>query len=106
MGAVSTAVLRMFQTAVDPADLDTVRRLFADDLLPVFRDMPGCVSMELVLGVEHNPGGLLECAAVSRWETAEAMQSAMTSRAVREAQVRIFELLRQEPVVRVYEVLA
>lgn len=103
---MSIAVLRMFQTAVDPADLDEVRRLFEDDILPVFREMPGCVSMELVLGVDHNPGGLLECAAVSRWETAEAMASAMTTRAAKEAQVRIFELLRQEPIVRVFEVLA
>lgn len=98
--------MRMFQTAVDPADLTAVRRLFADDILPVFRDMPGCVSMELVLSVDHNPGGLLECAAVSRWETADAMDAAMTSRPAKEAQVRIFELLRQEPVVRVFEVLA
>jgi quinol monooxygenase YgiN len=103
---MSTAVLRMFQTAVDPADLATVRQLFADDILPAFRDMPGCVSMELVLSVDHNPGGLLECAAVSRWETADVMEAAMTSRAAKEAQVRIFELLRQEPVVRVFEVLA
>ncbi|HVM03907.1 MAG TPA: antibiotic biosynthesis monooxygenase [Acidimicrobiales bacterium] len=103
---MSTAVMRMFQTAVDPADLADVRRLFADDILPVFRDMPGCVSMELVLSVDHNPGGLLECAAVSRWETADAMDAAMASRPAKEAQVRLFELLRQEPVVRVFEVLA
>lgn len=103
---MTSAVLRMFQTAVDPADLDEVRRLFEDDILPVFREMPGCVSMELVLGVDHNPGGLLECAAVSRWEAVEAMESAMATRAAKEAQVRIFELLRQEPVVRVFEVLS
>ena len=103
---MSTAVLRMFQTAVDPADLAEVQRLFADDILPVFRDMPGCVSMELVLGTDHNPGGLLECAAVSRWRSVTAMEEAMASRAAKEAQVRIFELLRQEPVVRVFEVLA
>ena len=103
---MSTPVLRMFQTAVDPADLAEVRRLFSDDILPVFREMAGCVSMELVLSVDHNPGGLLECAAVSRWETSDAMTSAMASRPAKEAQVRIFELLRQEPVVRVFEILA
>lgn len=103
---MSASVVRMFQTAVDPADLEQVRRLFADDILPVFRDMAGCVSMELVMSVEHNPGGLLECATVSRWDTAEAMDAAIGSRGVKEAQVRIFELLRQEPVVRVFQVLA
>ena len=99
-------IVRMFHTAVDPADLDQVRRLFADDILPVFRDTPGCLSMELVMGMERHPGGLLECAAVSRWESGESMDTAMASRAAKEAQVRIFELLRQEPGVRVFQVLA
>jgi len=96
----------MFQTAVDPADLDQVRRLFADDLLPVYREFAGCTSIELVLGMDHHPGGLLECATVSRWADLDAMGEAMESRAAKEAQVRIFELLRQEPLVRVFEILA
>lgn len=99
-------VVRMFQTAVDPADLDQMCRFFSDDILPIFRETAGCLSMELVMSVEHNPGGLLECAAVSRWDSAASMESAMASRAAKEAQVRIFELLRQEPVVRVFQVLA
>jgi len=100
-----TAFLRMFQTAVDPADLDEVRRLFADDVLPAYREFPGCTSVDLVVAVDHHPGGLLECATVSRWEHLDAMGKAMESRAAKEAQVRIFELLRQEPLVRVFEVL-
>lgn len=99
-------LLRMFHTAVDPADLARVRRLFADDILPVYLALPGCLSMELVMSVDHNPGGLLEGAALSRWESTEAMEEAMASRGAREAQVRIVELLRQEPVVRVFEVLS
>ncbi len=102
---MSTAYLRMFQTAVDPADLDEVRRLFADDVLPVYRGFAGCTSIELVLGMDHHPGGLLECATVSRWESIDTMGEAMVSRAAREAQVRILELLRQEPLVRVFEIL-
>ena len=105
MDAVTTRYLRMFQTAVDPADLDEVRRLFADDVLPAYRAFPGCTSVELVLGVDHHPGGLLECAAISRWEHLDAMSEAMESRAAKEAQVRIFELLRQEPLVRVFEII-
>lgn len=103
---MTTQLLRMFQTTVDPADLDEIRRLFADDILPVYRECAGCVSIELVLSVDHHPGGLIECATLSRWEHHEAMGEAMGSRAVKEAQVRIFELLRQEPLVRVFEVLA
>ena len=103
---MSAQVIRMFHTAVDPADLDEARRLFSDDVLPVFRDMPGCLSMELAMTKEHHPGGLLECTAMSRWASGAAMEAAMSSRAAREAQVRIFELLRQEPIIRVFEVLS
>lgn len=102
---MTTQLLRMYQTAVDPADLPELRRLFADDVLPVYRDFTGCVSIELVVGVEHHPGGLLECATVSRWEDTGAMGDAIESRAAKEAQVRILELLRQEPLVRVFEVV-
>lgn len=100
-----TALLRMFQTAVDPADLDEVRRLFADDLLPAYAAFAGCRGIDLVVSVDHHPGGLLECATVSRWDDLEAMRAAMESRAAREALVRLCELLRQEPLVRVFEVL-
>lgn len=102
---MTASYLRMFQTAVDPADLAEVRRLFSDDILPVYRDFPGCSSIELVLSTDHHPGGLLECATVSRWDHLEAMNAAMASRSAKEAQVRIQELLRQEPLVRVFEIL-
>ncbi|HEX2701491.1 MAG TPA: hypothetical protein VHM89_14925 [Acidimicrobiales bacterium] len=100
-----TTFLRMFQTAVDPADLEEIRRLFADDILPAYRQFPGCTSIDLVVAVDHHPGGLVECAAVSRWDRLESMGEAMESRAAKEAQVRVFELLRQEPLVRVFEVV-
>ena len=99
------SVLRIFQAAVDPADLDEMRQVFVDDILPVFSALPGCTSMELLLGTEHHPGGLLECAAVSRWESLDDMRAGLETRAVKEARVRLFALLRQEPLVRVFEVL-
>jgi quinol monooxygenase YgiN len=98
--------LRLFQSTIDPADVDRVRRLFKDDILPVYDRLPGCLGIELVMRTEPNAGGLVEGAALSRWASREAMETAMASRPVQEAQVRIFELLRQEPVVRVFEVLA
>lgn len=101
-----TPVLRLFQTAIDPADVDALRRLFAEDVLPVYSDLPGCLGIELVMCVGSNAGGLVEGAALSRWTGLEEMEKAIGSRPVAEAQVRILQLLRQEPVIRVYEVLA
>ncbi len=81
--------LRMFQSALDPADVEEVRRLFLDDVRPVFRAMEVCLGVELVVRVEHNVGGLVEGAVVSRWSSLAAMDEAVASRAVQEAIVRV-----------------
>jgi len=96
--------LRLYQSAVDPADVEEVRRLFVDDVLGTFRAMDGCLSIELVVSVEKNAGGLVEGAVVSRWSSLEAMDAATSSRPVKEAVVRFRQLLRQEPVAKVFEI--
>ncbi|MBA3654104.1 MAG: antibiotic biosynthesis monooxygenase [Actinobacteria bacterium] len=98
--------VRVFQTAVDPDDVDAVRRLFTDDVLPAFAGLDGCLGVELQISHEQNAGGLVEGAAVSRWSSIEAMDEAVASRPVREALVRVTSLLRQQPVTRVFEVVA
>lgn len=100
-----TEFMRVFQTAVDPADVETVSQLFTDDILPAYTQLPGCLGVELVMSVEHNAGGLVEGAAISRWSSRDAMDNGVSSRTARESQVRIFQLLRQEPVLRVFEVV-
>ena len=97
--------LRMYQSAVDPADVDEVRRLFADDVKPAFEAVVGCLAVELAVSVEKNAGGLVEGAVVSRWSSLEAMETAIASRPVREAIVRVRQLLRQEPVAKVFEIV-
>ena len=96
----------MFQSAVDPADIEAVRRFFEDDVKPAFAGVAGCEGIELLVGCDENAGGLVAGMAVSRWSSAEEMNKALDSRAVKEALVRILELLRQEPVTRVFEVTA
>lgn len=98
-------LVRIFSTCVDPSDLDEVRRIFAEDIKPVFEAISGCVSMELMVATEKNAGGLLDGAAVSRWESYEALTEAVESRPVSESMVRILPLLQVEPVIRTFEVL-
>ena len=97
--------LRLYQSAVDPADVDEMRRLFVDDVVPAFTGCSGCISLELTVSVERNAGGLVEGAAISRWSSLEAMAAAMASHDIQEALVRVRQLLRQEPVSKVLEVL-
>ncbi|MGH9280025.1 MAG: antibiotic biosynthesis monooxygenase family protein [Acidimicrobiales bacterium] len=96
--------LRLYLTAVDPADLDEMRRLFHDDVQPPFTGIDGCLHLELVVSVEKNAGGLVEAGIVSRWASVAAMDAAFGSRGVVEGIVRFRELLRQEPVIKVFEI--
>jgi len=97
--------IRIYQSAVDPSDVEEMRRLFLADVAPVFEACDGCLSLELTVSVEPNAGGLVEGAAISRWSSLDAMASAMATRQVQEAIVRVRGLLRQEPVSRVMQVL-
>lgn len=97
--------VRVFSTALDPSDLPDVRRIFLEDIKPVFEAMPGCQSMELLLSHENNAGGLVEGATLSRWANLERLSEAIESRAVAESMVRILPFLQLEPVIRTFEVL-
>jgi quinol monooxygenase YgiN len=97
--------LRLYQSAVDPADVEEMRRLFVDDVVPAFAACAGCLGLELTVSVEPNAGGLVEGAAISRWASLDEMATAMASRQVREALVRVRQLLRQEPVSKVLQVI-
>ena len=97
--------LRLYQSAVDPSDVEEMRRLFVDDVVPAFSGSPGCLGLELTVSIEPNAGGLVEGAAISRWASLDEMAAAMASHEVREALVRVRQLLRQEPVSKVLEVL-
>jgi quinol monooxygenase YgiN len=97
--------LRLYQSAVDPADVAEMQRLFADDVEPIFAGRPGCLGVELAVNVEPNAGGLVEGAAISRWSSLDDMAAAMASHEVQEALVRVRQLLRQEPVSKVLQVL-
>ena len=97
--------VRLFSSAIDPRDLTEVRRIFAEDIRPVFESLPGCVSMELLLGADPNAGGLVDAAALSRWKTQDDLIAAIESRAVAESMVRILAFLQLEPVIRMFEIV-
>ena len=100
-----TEFVRLYQSAVAPADVEEIKRLFVDDVVPAFSGASGCLGIELAVAVMPNAGGLVEGTAISRWSSLDEMAAAMASHEVREALVRVRQLLRQEPVSKVLEVL-
>jgi quinol monooxygenase YgiN len=99
-------LVRMFYSAVDPSDVDHVRSLFLEDVRPAFDAAAGCLGIELLINDTSNAGGLVDGIAMSRWESRDAMVSALDSRPVQDALVRVTQYLRQEPVTRTFLVTA
>ncbi len=56
--------VRLFSSAIDPNALTEVRRIFAEDIGPVFESFAGCLSLELLLGTDRTAGGLVDAAAL------------------------------------------
>lgn len=97
--------LRFFSTAVDPSDVDEVRRIFTEDIKPAFEGTAGCTSLELVISVEKSAGGLVDGAVLSHWSSLDALNAALESRTVAESMVRILPFLQIEPVTKTFEIL-
>lgn len=97
--------LRFFSTAVDPSDVDEVRRIFAEDIKPAFEGMAGCTALELVISIEKSAGGLVDGAVLSHWASLDELNAALESRTVAESMVRILPFLQIEPVIKTFEIL-
>jgi len=97
--------VRFFSSAIDPSDLPEVRRIFGEDVKLVFESLPGCLSMELLLGADRNAGGLVDASAMSRWTSQGDLDAAIESRAVTESMVRILPFLQLEPIIRMFEIV-
>lgn len=97
-------LIRIFFSAVDPADRDEVQRIFTEDVRPAFEEL-GCVSAELVASTEPNAGGMIEGLMISRWRSAADIENALAARPIVESLVRVRQYLRLEPITRTFEVL-
>jgi len=97
-------LVRMFFSAVDPADVDEVHRIFTEDVRPAFEEL-GCRSAELLTSDEPNAGGLIEGVMVSRWASVDDIDRALQARPITESLVRVRKYLRLEPITRTFEVM-
>lgn len=96
-------IVRIFDTAIDPADVDRARELFRDEVRPAFERFPGCHGIEMFVGVEDHSGDLVEIAAVSRWDSIDAISGAVDSEEYSAALAELRRLFVQAPLVRHFE---
>jgi hypothetical protein len=97
--------VRMFLTALDPSDVDTVRSVVLAEIKPVFEAIDSCISVELLVSIEQNAGGLVDGCILSRWESLDELRQAVSSPEILDVVNRLRPLLRQEPIGRIYELV-
>jgi hypothetical protein len=97
--------VRMFLTALDPSDVETVRDTVLAEIKPVFEALDSCLSVDLLVSVEQNAGGLVDGCILSRWDSLDDLTEAVSSPVILDAVNRLRPLLRQEPIGRIYELV-
>lgn len=97
-------IVRIFDTAMDPADIEKGKQLFRDEVKPAFERFEGCHDVEMVIGVEEHSQDLVDIASISHWDSLEAIEKATSSDEYADALDEIRRLFQQAPLVRHFEV--
>ncbi len=93
-------IIRIFDTAVDPADVEEAKRLFRDKVRPAFLAFDGCRAIDMVIGIEEHSRDLVDVASISRWDSIEAVERATATPQYQDALEEIRKLFAQTPIVR------
>jgi len=96
-------IIRIFDTAVDPVDVAKGKDIFRDQVRPVFESFDGCHGVEMLIGVEEHSGDLVDIAALSRWDSLDAIERAITTDDYDQALTELRKLFQQTPIVRHFE---
>ena len=96
-------IIRMFDTAIDPDDVERAKELFRAEVRPAFEAFDGCHGIDMYMGLEPHSGGLVDVAAISRWDSRESIESALATPEYNEALVELKKLFQRVPLVRHFD---
>lgn len=96
-------IIRMFDTAIDPEDVDKAKQIFVEKVRPAFEAFEGCHGIDMFLGLEEHSGGFVDVAAISRWDSEAHIQTALASASYDLAMEEMKSLFEQNPIVRHFE---
>lgn len=96
-------IMRLFDTAIDPDDVELIKELFRRDILPAFEGFDGFQGITMHLGVEEHAGDLVECVAISTWDSIESVRAAESTDEYAQAMKEIRKLFGQAPLIRHFE---
>lgn len=98
-------IVRIFDTSVDPGDVERGKQLFRDDVQPVFANFAGCHGVEMLISVEEHSGDFVQIAAVSRWDDMASIEAATKTAEYETALTELRKLFAQSPIVRHFETI-
>jgi quinol monooxygenase YgiN len=98
-------IVRIFDTAVDPADVERTKDLFRKETQPAFEKFEGCHGIEMLIGVEEHSGDLVDIVAISRWDSLQSIESAIASVDYDRALAELRKLFQQTPIVRHFQTI-
>lgn len=96
-------ILRMFDTAVAPQDVEKAKELFRTQVRPAFDAFEGCHGIEMFISLEEHSGDYADVAALSRWDDQTAIDNALQSQEYEQALSDLKMLFQQNPIVRHFE---
>jgi len=96
-------IIRIFDTAVDPDNVERGRQLFKEHVRPAFEGFAGCHGIEMLIGLKPGSGGFIDVTAISRWESVEAIGAATQTEEYDESLRELRELFEKTPIVRHFE---
>ena len=92
-------IIRIFQTAVEPDDVERGQEIFRSEVRPVFENFEGCHGIDMLIGVEEHSKGYVDVATMSRWDSLESIREAEQSSEYQTALGAMRQLFRQTPLV-------
>ena len=98
-------IIRMFDTAIDPSDVDRAKEIFRSQVKPAFDLFEGCRGIDMYLGLEEHSGGYVDVAAISHWVNREAIDASLGTPEYTEALADLKKLFQQNPIVRHFETI-
>lgn len=98
-------IIRIFDTAMDPDDIEAGKRLFREQVIPAFQTFAGCHGAEMNLGIEEHSGDLIDVVSISRWDSMDAIQKATETEDYQEALAEIRKLFQRSPIIRHFELV-
>jgi len=96
-------IIRIFETAIDPQEADRARTLHREVIIPAFTRFAGCHGIEMGLSLEEHSRDLVLWVAISRWDSAAAIQLATSSQEYAEAVAELRTLFQENPIIRHFE---